>query len=173
MIQIGSRVKVLPHYSGGLNNVMGETAKIVKIDITSPEVHNRYVLDIEGERIHSYSYGGSETTYKRSHPVIVDGYEIEEVPYDFKDAEGNLVEIGDTVVYASYGGGITKGVVVDFKDKTYSQWGDSRDELKMKVEYESTYTTSDGDVREIETTETRTQWFLNQNQTLIIKKYNG
>lgn len=173
MIQIGARVKIKPNYSGGLSDVIGETGKIVKIQVTSPETYNHYLLDIEGERTHSYNYGGNETSYKRSYPVIVDGSEIKEIPYDFKDAEGNLVEIGDTVVYASYGGGITKGVVVDFKDKTYSQWGDSRDEIKMKIEYECTYNKSDGDNRSITNKTVRARWFANGNQTLIIKKYHA
>lgn len=173
MIQIGSRVKILDNYFGGLSDVIGKTAKVVKIEVTRPETYNTYLLDIQGERTHSYTYSGNETKYKQSYSVIVDGSEIEEVPYDFKDAEGNLVEIGDTVVYASHGGGITKGVVVDMKDKTYSQWGDSRDEIKMKVEYGCTYKDSDGDTRSIGNKTTRTQWFANGNQTLIIRKYNG
>jgi hypothetical protein len=170
MIQVGSRVKIKPNYSGGLEGVLGKTAKVTKIEKTAPEICSRYVLDIKGERTHTYNYGGNPTKYTRSYYVIVDSDEVEEVPYEFKDCEGNIVEIGDLVVYGSYGGGLTKGTVVDFKDTTYPRWGNPREELKMKVEYDCPCYESDGNGRRISFTEKRTQWFSNGGQTLIVQK---
>jgi hypothetical protein len=173
MIQINSRVKVKDNYLGGLDDVIGRTAKVIHVHKTPPEMYNKYVLDIEGTRQRSYYSSGGQQFYTQKYSVIVNGDEIEELPYEFRDSEGNLVELGDTVVYASHGGGITKGVVVDFKDTVYPRWGSPRKELKMQVEYEVTQYYSDGN----ESIESRVpyitkrkQWFSNGHQTLIIEK---
>jgi hypothetical protein len=173
MIQKKSRVRIKSNYSGGLDKVIGETAKVIDIEVTAPEIENRYVLDIEGERTHNYTSGGRQVEYKHSYPVIVNQGEVDEVPYDFKDCEGNIVELGDTVVYSSYGGGITKGTVVDFKDMVYPRWGDAYPELKMQIEYDSTGHYSDGggeNARHIKNSVKRRKWVSNSSQTLIIEK---
>lgn len=168
MISVGVRVKVLDSYSGGLDNAKGRLAKIVGMDYNGGQPN--YVLDIEGERTSSYNYGGGERTYISKYPVIVNGSEIEEVPYEFKDSEGNLVELGDVVAYAVYGGGIIKGTVVDFKDTVYPRWGNPRKELKMKVEYEVKTYRTDGDGRKAYAIRKCTQWLSSQSSTLIIQK---
>lgn len=170
MITNGARVKILGSYSGGLDNVKGRSGKIVSTEVDGQTV--RYLLDIKGERTHTYNYGGTydERSYTTQYPVIVEASEIEEEPYSFKDKEGRLVELGDIVVYATHGGGLIKGTVVDFKDTVYPRWGTERKELKMKLEIEHNYSQSDGGDRMLSKRSTYTQWLSSQGSTLIVQK---
>jgi hypothetical protein len=170
MIAKNSRVKVLDNYSGGLDNVKGRSAKIVSTEVDGQEV--KYLLDIKGDRTHTYNYGGAygERSYTTQYPVIVEASEIEEEPYNFKDRDGQVVELGDIVVYATHGGGLIKGTVVDFKDTVYPRWGTERKELKMKLEIEHTYGESDGGDRRVSKKSTYTQWLASQGSTLIFQK---
>lgn len=170
MIQVGTRVKVLDNYFGGLTDVVGKIGKVVRVIHTAPEVETQYVLDFRGTRTKKYKFNGYEESYTYNYDVIVNHSEIEEVPYDFRDKEGNLVELGDTIVYGVHGGGIIKGTVVDFKDKVYPRWGTPEDVLKIKVEFVESYPISDGGHRSTQVENKRTVWLSNQNQTLIIWK---
>jgi len=157
MIVKGSRVKVTDAYAGSLDNVKGRMGKITAVNVENGKVS--YLLDIRGER-----------SYTSNYPVIVTDSEIEEAPYNFKDMEGNTVELGDIVAYGVHGGGLIKGTVVDFKDTVYPRWGTERKELKMKVEYDVNYHESDGDDRKIPANFKRSVWLSSQSSTLIIQK---
>lgn len=172
MIQIGTRVKVLDNYSGGLTDVIGKMGKVVRVEQTAPEVENVYVLDIQGSRIKTYKspYSNTEEQYTYKYDVIVNQSEIEEVSYGFTDKTGAPVELGDIIVYGVSGGGIIKGKVIDFKDKAYTSWGGSRDVLKMKVETDESYTNSDGGDRSVKVETKQTIWLSKKDQTLIFEK---
>lgn len=164
----GTRVKVLDNYAGGLSNVAGRMAKVVQSEKKNGNLH--HLLDIRGTRTVKYRYGSEEDSYNLQSDVIVTDSEIEEVPYNFKDCEGNTVDIGDTVVYGVHGGGLLKGTVLDFKDETHTGYGTVRKELKMKIECEHIYSANDGLDREMHVKSTYTRWLTNQHSTLIIQK---
>lgn len=173
MIQVGTRVKVLDNYRGGLTDVVGKTGRVVRVIRQAPEIETQYVLDFRGGRTKTYKspYNNTEEEYTYNYDVIVSQSEIEEVPYDFRDKEGQLVDLGDVIVYGVSGGGILKGKVVDFRDvPIFSYGGATNTILKMKVEVADSYTSSDGGDRSVEVETKRTVWLSNKNSTLIFQK---
>lgn len=170
MIQVGTRVKVNQNYAGGLTDVVGKMGHVVRVIHYAPEVENQYVLDFRGARTKTYDYGHGQEEYTYNYDVIVNQSEVEEVPYDFRDKEGQLVELGDIIVYGISGGGILKGKVVDFKDTIHTRWGGTQNILKMKVEVSDSYTSSDGGERSVEVETKRTVWLSGKSNTLILQK---
>lgn len=168
MIINGARVKVLDNYSGGLDGVKGAVGKVVSTEIVDGKTF--YQLDIMGTRTQTVEYSTGPYKYSSSYYAIVKPDEIEEQPYNFKDMNGQVVELGDIIVYGVYGGGLIKGTVVDFKDVTRVRWGRDYDELKMKVECEHSYNSSDGGDRKVSVKSKYTRWLASQSRTLIIQK---
>lgn len=168
MIMNGARVKVLDNYSGGLDGVKGAVGKIVSTELSEGKTF--YKLDIMGQRTNTVQYSTGPYTYTSSYYAIVKADEIEEQPYNYKDMNGQLVELGDIVVYGVHGGGLIKGTVVDFKDVTHVRWGRDYDELKMKIESEHSYDSSDGGDRKVAVKSKHTRWLSGQSRTLIIQK---
>ncbi len=155
MIDIGTRVRVKDNYTGGLDNVIGRTGRIVKSDDDS------HLLDIKGERQPSWA------RQMWNYDVIVTSDEIELVDFNLTDPEGQKIEIGDTVVYGPVGGGITLGKVVDIDER--DGWGSKTVKFRLEIQAASKYT--DGGSREVnDKSATHYQWCQNPNQARVIKK---
>jgi len=157
VISIGSEVKVLDTYSGGLENVIGRTGRIVTID------GDNIVLDIKGQRMISYSYPGSgHSSFAHDYNVIVTAQEIEEVTYEMRDAVGQSIEIGDTVVYGPCAPGVIRGKVVAMKKE-------GRDtQFQLEIECDEAF--HDGDTRRVSKKTTRKQWYGYGTRALVVQK---
>ncbi|QGH79484.1 hypothetical protein SEA_LIMPID_181 [Streptomyces phage Limpid] len=159
MIQLNSRVKINETYSGGIPDVIGKVGKVQHV------AGNVFQLTVTG-KVESQYYRGHFYDYN----VLATLSEIDEVPYNFKDMEGNLVELGDTVVYGSNKGDMTKGKVVDIKDLTRVRWGVDKKETKFQLEYEVDENLYDGVERRVAKIITRRKWLSEGHRTLIVQK---
>lgn len=174
MIKVGSRVTVKDNYAGGLDDVIGKTAKVVYIQRDkNPAIQSNIELNIRGSKTETRKgyYGRDDYEYTSDYPVIVTSDEIEENPIEFKDMDGNLVEIGDKVAYAVYGGGLTRGTVIDIKDEPEGHWG-THDVKKVKIEIDDTNSSWDGGKRKVTKPYKRTFWYANSQQMLILQKHS-
>ena len=159
MIQLNSRVKINNTYSGGIPDVIGKVGKVQHV------AGNVFQLTVTGKVESSY-YPGHFYDYN----VLATASEIDEVPYGFKDMEGNEVELGDTVAYASNKGDLTKGKVIDFKDLTQVRWGTDKEEVKFLLEYEVDDNLYDGVGRRATKTVVQRKWLGMSSRTLIVQK---
>lgn len=156
MVNIGTRVRVKDTYSGGLDNVIGRTGRIVNHDDDS------YALDIQGQRKATWG------DYIHDYDVIVTESEIEKVEFNLTDCKGQKIELWDTVVYGPVGGGITLGTVIDI-DERNGRWGGRT--VKFLLEIDSRLVYSDGDGRKItDSSHKTTRWYENDNHALVIRK---
>lgn len=174
MIKVGSRVTVKDNYAGGLDDVVGKTAKVVYIErATDPAVQSKIQLDIRGSKTQTMKgyYGRADYEYTSDYTVIVTSDEIEESPIEFKDMDGVLVEIGDKVAYAVHGGGLIRGTVIDLKDEPEGHWG-THNVKKVKVEVDDENSVWDGNSRHVSKPSKRTFWYANSRQMLILQKYS-
>jgi hypothetical protein len=166
MVTIGSHVKVLDNYSGGLDNLKGRIGQVKSIKFFDEAVYPQYELDINGDRTRSYQSYNGVNEYVVAYPALVLGNEVEEVVYEFKDINGDQVEIGDTIVYGAYGGKLTVGNVVDIDERI----GYSNKEVKMKIQVFKEWETSDGDSCTASRSKFVTRWLSRQSSTLILSK---
>jgi hypothetical protein len=174
MIEVGTKVKVKDNYSGGLDNVIGKTAKVVYVDVPEDDrVCTRLVLDIKGTRKYtrdSWITPGAMEDYILDHTVIVNSNEVDLVSFDFKDVKGKQVEIGDEVAYGPLGGGVIFGRVVDIDNVHGDRYGYSYSKVKVRLEIQDTHLISDGGDIRIEVPYKRYQWYSHGRRMVILNK---
>jgi hypothetical protein len=168
MITKGSKVKVTDSYSGNLKNVIGKIGTVLDVERESPGLM-RYLLDIEGDyRVEGPYY--SNGYYDSTSQVIANANEIEEFSYGMKDFAGQVIEIGDTVVYSSNEPGIIKGVVTDFREFSKGNgWSSEDTVVRVQVEVERPVNHYDG-FRRFATPGCYFQWYEHGTRMLVIKK---
>lgn len=169
MITTGSKVKIKPNYSGGLENVIGQVTTVLAVNIPiDPAVQRTYLLELKSSYKEKSSYGDYYHTF-HSH-VIAFSDELEEFSFEMKDANGVILEIGDKVVYSGNRPGIIEGEVVDFKDTEVVRWGDTREVKKVQLKISKNEYHSDGTGRRFTTQVSYTQWFEHSQRMLITQK---
>lgn len=171
MSLVGTKVRVKDNYAGGLENVIGRVGKVIAVDPNhDPFAEGRlYALDIQGIRRKSYydNWRKENVEYTYDYTVLVTGDEIERVAYEVKDSQGQLVELGDKVVYGPLGGGVSMGKVVDIKDNESGGYY----KFAVKVELEETTSHIDGGDRRIDGLPSkRYQWYTHMDRLLVIQK---
>ncbi|AVD99320.1 hypothetical protein SEA_BILLNYE_145 [Streptomyces phage BillNye] len=170
MSLVGTRVRVKDNYAGGLDGVIGKTAKVVAFDPNhDPATEGRlYALDIQGSRTKTYydSWRKEDVSYTYDYTVLVTGEEIEPVVFDVTDSKGQKIEIGDTVAYGPLGGGVNVGKVVDLKEAN-----DRYYKVAVKVELDETTSHIDGGDRRIDGLPSkRYQTYTHTDRMLVIQK---
>ena len=162
MIKVNSLVKVNDNYAGGLDNVIGREARVIRTDGTN------YLLNIEGSitRKNEWVTGGQ---YTSNYDVLVTENEVEVITPKFLDVNGRQVQIGDKVAYAAYGGSITQGTVKMFKIGEETRWGNSRpDVVKVQLEVDATNRVWDGNDRSLNENKKVTRWYENSSQMIVL-----
>ncbi len=156
MSLVGKYVTINDSYDGNITDVIGKTGRVVarKDDLLA--------LDLRG-------YKKDQDHRYWDYNVLVKESEVDVKEFEFKDSKGQLVEIGDKIVYGPLGGGVTVGTIVDMKEATTSSWGRSYTETKVQVETESEKMWHDGD-REIRLPSTTTRWYSHGSRMLVIQK---
>jgi|SRR5882757_10564270 len=170
MITVGSKVRVKDNYTGNLDEVIGKVATVIGVQRDKdPAVESTYLLDLKGSYKEESTYRpGSFYTYSSN--VIAFSGELEEFSYGMKDCHGQLLEIGDKVVYSGNNPGIIEGEVVDFKDYEIQRWGEGRAVFKVQLKIAKTVYHNDGNGRRFETEEFYTQWFEYGQRMMIVQK---
>jgi hypothetical protein len=153
---VGRYVKIKDNYAGNIVDVVGKTAKVLA------RRGDNLALDLKG-------YKKNQDHRYWDYDVIVNTGEIEVVEFDFKDSNGQKVEIGDKVVYGPLGGGVTVGIVVDIKEAEHSRWGRGYKTTKVQLEVESEKFYGDGD-REVRLPSTTKRWYDHGSRMLVIQK---
>lgn len=156
MSLVGKYVTINDTYEGNLADVVGKTGRVI--------AHNDGLLALD---IRAYKKDQDHRYW--DYDVMVLESEVTVKEFEFKDSKGQLVEIGDKIVYGPLGGGVTVGTVVDIKEAAHSSWGRSYTETKVQVEIESSKMWYDGD-RKIEVPSTTTRWYSHGGRMLIVEK---
>jgi len=156
MAIVGDYVKITENYKGNIRDVIGKVGKVVarKADL--------YALDLRG-----YKKDQDHTYW--DYNVIVQAGEFEVQKPEFKDSKGQLVEIGDTIVYGPLGGGVRIGKVVEIKETEHSSWGHKYKTTKVRVEIDSENYWGDGD-RSIRLPSKTFRWYGDSSRMLVIRK---
>jgi hypothetical protein len=156
MFQVGMRVRVKDNYAGGLDNVVGQSGKILKTD------GEKFLLDLKGSRKASWG----NYTYDRN--VIALENEIEAVSYEVKDGKGRVIELGDKVAYGPLGGGITIGTVVDIAERE-GRYGYKK--VKFRLEIDDVAFHSDGGDRDFTSGVIKSyRWYESGSRSLVLSK---
>lgn len=156
MFHVGMRVRVKDNYAGGLDNVVGQSGKILKTD------GDNYLLDIKGQRKASWG------NYSYDYSVMVKADEIENVNFEVKDSKGRKIELGDKVAYGPLGGGVTVGTVVDIAERE-GRYGYKTVKFRLEMDHEDYHT--DGGDRQIRGGIVKTyRWYESGNRALVLSK---
>lgn len=158
MANIGDYVKINERYAGNLEGVIGKVGKIVAKQGANIALDLRAYKKNQDHRYWDYN-------------VVVRDNEIDVMNPEFKDSKGQLVEIGDTVVYGPLGGGVRMGRVVDVREveKTYSYSSRVYKSVRVKVELDDEKAWTDGD-RWVKIPSKTYRWYDDSSRMLVIQK---
>lgn len=158
MANIGDYVKINESYAGNLESVIGRVGKVVA------KQGDVYALDIR-------AYKKNQDHRYWDYDVMVKDGEFDVRNPEFKDSKGQLVEIGDTVVYGPLGGGVRMGRVVDIREveMTYSYSSHTYKKVRVRVELDSERYFGDTD-RSIRIPNKTYRWYDDSSRMLVIQK---